>query len=63
MTTYTAAVTFEFEQAAPLTWRGEIFAAKPYTALGRACKAACRAYPHQHFTSLVVLLEKTAPDA
>jgi hypothetical protein len=55
---YRYACTFEFDEAAPETVRGEIVAEKPETAAFRAVKAAKTAKPNTRFRSLVVQLER-----
>lgn len=58
MTRYRYAITFEFDEAAPETVRGEVVATEASGAARRAVVAAQQAKPHRHFRSLVVLLER-----
>lgn len=55
--TYTASVSFEYDQAAPQTYQGSIVAANHAQAVRRALTAASRAYPGARPRSLVVVLE------
>jgi hypothetical protein len=53
-------VTFEFDEQAPETVRGEIVAGKAETAAHRAIKAAKKERPNTRARSIVVLLEPEA---
>jgi hypothetical protein len=57
VTRFRAAVTFEYQEQAPDTWRGEIAAAAAQTGAHRAVVAAKRALPGRRPSSIVVLLE------
>jgi hypothetical protein len=46
--------SFEFDRAAPETWRGEIVAASPESVVRNAVKALRRAHPNRQWRSLVV---------
>lgn len=55
--TFKTSVTFEFNEAAPETVKGEIVCGKAETAAHRAVKAAKKARPNTRPSSIVVLLE------
>jgi hypothetical protein len=59
-TTYTFAVTFEFDEQAPETVRGQIAAHTAQTAASRALKQARKAKPKARARSIVVLLQPAA---
>lgn len=54
--TVTYAVTFEFDQQAPITHRGTVAAHMAHTCVLRAVKEATKAHPGLHWSSLVVVL-------
>lgn len=53
-----AAVSLEFDVAPVLTWRGQIDALQPHTAMSRAVRAAKKQFPRKHPRSWVCVLEK-----
>lgn len=53
-----ASVTFEGESTALRTWRGEISAGSPSSAVSLAVRRAKKALPRLQWTSIVVLIEK-----
>jgi hypothetical protein len=55
--TYHASVTFEYDEAAPQTFRGAIVAPNASLGVRRAVEAARRAHLNAAFRSLVVVLE------
>ena len=60
---YRASVSFESDTQPIHTYRGELTVPNPRLAVRRALEAASRAYPHQQWRSVVVVLEKVALDA
>ena len=58
--TWKCIVTFEFNNDAPVTWRGDIDARTRRTACFRAIKAAEKANPRIKAQSCVVIAEKAA---
>lgn len=59
---YRASVSFESDRRPVTTYRGEIDVPNPRLGARRALEAASRAYPGQHWRSLVIVLEKVQPD-
>lgn len=55
--TYTASVSFEYDEACPQTFRGAIVAANGAQAARRAYEAAQKAFPNSRPKSIVVVLE------
>lgn len=55
--------TFEFETSAPLTATGHVVAAQMPTGLRLAGKQLAAQYPGRSWTSVVVVVEKVAPEA
>lgn len=51
-------VTFEFEEAPPLTERGQVAAGSLHVACSRAIKEAKKARPRLHPASVVILVQK-----
>jgi hypothetical protein len=51
-------VTFEFDEAMPVTVRGELPVPNPRLGVRRALEAAQRARPNMRWRTLVVLLER-----
>ena len=62
MDRFMASVTFEYDREAPQTVKGEIFAGSLNTAASRAVKLARATYRNAQPRSLVVVLEKVAPE-
>jgi hypothetical protein len=58
MTRFRYSISFEFDEAAPETVRGELDVSNPRLGARRAVEAAQRAKPNMHFRSLVLLLER-----
>lgn len=53
-----ASVSLEFDVAPVLTWRGQIDALQPHTAMSRAVRAAKKQFPRKHPRSWVCVLER-----
>lgn len=52
-----ASVSLEFDLAPVLTWRGQIEAVQPHTAMARAVREAKKQFPRKHPRSWVCVLE------
>jgi hypothetical protein len=57
------AVTFEFDEAQPMTHRGIVTGSSAPTCFARAVRAAVRAHRHTKWTSMLCLLLERLPDA
>jgi hypothetical protein len=57
-TVFRYAVTFEYQEDAPETVRGEIDVPNPSLGVRRAFEAAKKACPHRRWSSVAVLLER-----
>ena len=56
--TFRYAVTFEYQQDAPETVRGEIAVGNPSLGARRALEAAKKALPRRRWSSVSILLER-----
>jgi hypothetical protein len=55
-------VTFEFETAQPITVRGEVIGTSIRTVAARALDDAVEAHPKTMWSSIVLLVERSAKD-
>jgi hypothetical protein len=54
--------SFEFDLAAPVTYRGTVVASSMPTCFARAARQAAKAHPGLHWTSMVVVLLERLQD-